>query len=169
MIANPDFSQAGAAPGQAAAWTLRSSCARQSLAGFAATPPESVEGFERWSTWNGALGAATFAPFASTETMEIFDEFPNPLFAFELSEGLVRAHFPDGFETGWWTGNAYFAWAGVPSVAGVFANGSMETFDRWRPADVYLLAFTDAALTRATFHGEAMEVFDAWTTKNPSL
>lgn len=169
MIANPDFSQAGATPGQAAAWTLRSSCARQSIAAFAATPPESVESFEWWSSWTGALGAARFAPFASNETMEVFDQWPNPLFAFELSEGLVQAHFRDGFDAGWLAGTAYFGWTGVPSVAGVFANGSMETFAKWRPADVYLLAFTDAALTRATFHGEATEIFDAWTTQNPSL
>jgi hypothetical protein len=169
MIANPDFSQAGATAGQAAAWTLRSSCARESVAGFAATPPESVEGFERWSTWLGALGTATFAPFVGNETMEVFDGWPNALFAFELSEGLVQVHFPDGFETGWWTGNAYFAWAAVPSVAGVFATGSMESFDKWRPADVYLLAFNDAALKRAVFHGEAQEMFDAWTTTNTTL
>ncbi len=169
MIANPDFSQAGAAPGQAAGWTLRSVCARQSIASFTATPAEPLEGFEQWSAWTGALGTATFAPFDGGETSEVFDGWPNALFALELSEGLVAARELDGFEAGWWTGAAHFAWGDVTAVVGVFGGGPLETFDKWRPADGYLLAFTDAALARATFHGEASEIFDAWTTKNTTL
>ncbi|MGO8996417.1 MAG: hypothetical protein ACLQVI_24140, partial [Polyangiaceae bacterium] len=74
MIANPDFSQAGAAPGQAASWTLRSSCARQSIAPFTApTGADAFEGFERWFPWSGALAVATLAPFAPNGTEEDFD------------------------------------------------------------------------------------------------
>jgi len=169
VITNPDFAQAGVTPDQAAGWTLRSSCARESVAAFAGTPPESVEGFEGWSPWIGTLGTATFVPFAGDETIEVFDSWPNPLFALELSEGLVVAHYADGFETAWWSGTPYFACGVGPSVAGAFANGTMETFGAWRPADVYLLGFNDAALARAMFHGEAREMFDAWTTANTTV
>jgi hypothetical protein len=170
LIANPDFSQAGATPGQAAGWTLRSVCARASIAAFAGAPAEPVEGFERWSSWSGALGTATFASFAANEAAEAFDRWPDPLFAFELTEGLVQARAQDGFDAGWWTGAAHFAWSDVSAPPVVFTGGaSLDTFGGWRPGDVYLFAFADAALTRAVFHGEASEIFDAWTTKNTTI
>jgi hypothetical protein len=168
LIANPDFSQAGAAPGQAASWTLRSFCARQSIAPFAArTGADAFEGFERWFPWTGALAVAALAPFAPNGTEEDFDAWPDALFVLELSGGLVAGAADDGLEG--WAPGAHFAWADVTAAQGVFAGGALESFDGWRPGDVYLLAFPDAALMRALFHAEPSEIFDAWTTKNTTL
>ncbi len=168
MIANPDFSRAGVAPGQAASWTLRSLCARQSIAPFSApTGADAFEGFERWFPRSGALAGAALAPFAPNGTEEDFDAWPDALFAFELSDGLVTGTADDGFEA--WTPGAHFAWPDVTSAQGVFAGGPLESFDGWRPGATYLLAFPDAALTRAIFHAEPSEIFDAWTTKNTTL
>ncbi len=169
MIANADFALPGAAAGQAASWVLRSACARESVAAFA--PADAVESFARWTPWTGALGAAAFAPFAPNGTRETFTAWPLPLFASELSAGLVFARLVDGMETAWWTGTVAFRWSDDPQAPGAFAGGPRETFDAWRQGETYLLAFSDAALSRAALHGAPSELFDgaAWTTKNVTL
>ena len=168
MIANPTFQTAGSGPGLAAAWTLRSSCAREAIAAFA--PDDSVESFETWWTWSGVLGTAALAPFAPNGTIEDFDAWPNALFAFELSPGLVDGTLTDGFDTGWWQGTAVFGWDAVQAVAGVFANGeASETFDDWPVGATYLFAFPSSSLTAAPFIGGSPEMFTAWTTKNTTL
>jgi hypothetical protein len=169
LIANADFTLPGAAAGQAASWVLRSACARESVAAFA--PADAVEAFARWTPWRGALGAAAFAPFVPNGTRETFTAWPLPLFASELSAGLVFARVVDAMETGWWTGTVAFRWSDVAQVPGAFAGAPRELFDAWRQGEKYLVAFADAALTRAVLHGAPSELFDgaAWTTKNVTL
>jgi hypothetical protein len=161
LIANADFTLPGAAAGQAASWVLRSACARESVAAFA--PADAVEAFARWTPWRGAL--------VPNGTRETFTAWPLPLFASELSAGLVFARVVDAMETGWWTGTVAFRWSDVAQVPGAFAGAPRELFDAWRQGEKYLVAFADAALTRAVLHGAPSELFDgaAWTTKNVTL
>ena len=168
MIANASFQDAGAAPGLAAGWTLRSSCAREAIAAFA--PGEGAESFERWTAWTSALGAAARAPFAPKGTIEGFDAWPNALFADSMSPGLVDRTMADGFETGWWSAVAAFSWNETPSVLGVFAGGAArEEFGVWPMGATYAVTFPAAALTAAPLTGGSPELFAAWTTKNTTL
>jgi hypothetical protein len=168
LITNPAFQDAGTAPGLAAGWTLRSSCARESIAAFA--PGDSFEGFERWVTWIGALGTAAVAPFAPNGTVEMFDAWPDALFAMSLSDGEVADVRRDDFETGWFVGSAAFDWSQVAATVGVLANGaSIERFDDWPDGAVYVFTFPASALTRAVFADGPVELFATWTTKNTTL
>jgi hypothetical protein len=168
VITNPNFHAAGSGPGFAAAWTLRSSCAREAIAAFA--PEDSVESFESWWTWSGILGTASLAPFVPNGTIEDFDAWPSALFALELSPGLVAGTMSDGFDKGWWPGTAAFEWSAVQAVTGLFANGeASETFDDWPVGAPYRFAFPVSSLTAAPFAGGSPEMFTAWTTKNTTL
>jgi hypothetical protein len=169
VITNPTFVTAGTNPGDAASWTLRSACARQAIAPFG-SPPTSVEGFETWTLWIGALLSPAFAPFAPNGTEEDFDAWPSSLFALELTGGLVAATESESFDDASWTGAAFFVWANVPQVQGAFAGGTLETFTAWQPGVAYIFAFTDAMLSRAMFQGGASsETFATWTTINTTL
>jgi hypothetical protein len=169
LIANPTFATAGTNPGDAAGWTLRSACALEAIAPFGA-PPTSIEGFETWTPWLGALSSPAFAPFAPNGTEEDFDAWPNALFALELTGGLVAATESESFDDASWTGAAFFAWASVPQVQGAFAGGTHETFAAWQPGATYLFAFADPMLSRAIFQGGApSEMFATWTTINTTL
>lgn len=168
MIANSTFQTAGPSVGSAQAWTVRSSCARESIAPF--TPSDNAEGFERWSAWTDLLGIAVLAPFVPNGTMERFDVWPNPLFAFELTGGLVGAILTDGFDRLWWTGRMAFTWARVPQRVGVFASGfSSEGFDAWQRGAVYSFAFPAGSLREAPLGGGPLELFVGWTTMNTTL
>lgn len=167
MITNGSFQQAGTGPGFAAGWTLRSACAREAIAPF---DGRSVESFETWSAWSADLGNAAAAPIAPSGRVEIFDAWPAPLFALELSAGLVAATLLDGFGQGWWQGTAAFQWSNVAATPGVFAAGSSsESFDAWLGGGAYLLAFPAGALAAAAFAGGAVELFTTWTMKNTTL
>jgi hypothetical protein len=169
VIGNATFQAAGSAPGEAVGWTLRSFCAREAIASFA--PGESVEGFERWTPWTGALDLFTRAPIAPAGTMETFEAWPVALFAFELTGGLVAGSTADAFETSWWTGATAFAWAAVPQGESAFASAPQEVFASWRPGEVYALAFVPTSLAGAAFKEGAVELFDgaAWPTKNTTF
>lgn len=168
MITNPSFQTAGTMPGSALAWTLRSSCAREAVAGF--TPGDNAEDFELWAPWAGALGNAVVAPFLPNGTAEHFDVWPNPLFALELTGGLVGATAREGFETGWGVGMLERSWRDVHALLGVLANGSRrEVFAAWHPGAVYAFAFAAGSLRGAPFVGGALELFQGWTTLNTTL
>ena len=170
MITNPTFATAGANPGDASGWTLRTACARQAIAPFG-SPPASMEGFETWTTWSAALSAPGLAPFAPNGTEEDFDAWPNALFARELTGGLVAATTSESFADTSWTGSPFFLWATLPETQGVFTGGgALELFAGWQPGASYPLAFNDAAVTRAVFQGNAAsETFATWTTVNTTL
>src|SRR5207249_3053411 len=144
-IANATFADAGTGAGEAAGWALRSACAREAIAPFA--PGESVEGFERWSTWSDELGAATLAPFAPSGAAESFDAWPVPHFVVELTPGLVGAIFTDGFELA--PGAASFVWEEAGHVTAAFGGAAAEFFTAWRAGDVHRVAFEPAALVAA--------------------
>lgn len=169
MIRNGSFQDAGASPGAAAGWALRSLCAREAIAGF--TPGDSVEGFERWTQWAGALDAVAHAPFAPTGVLETFEAWPVALFAFELTGGLVAGTALEAFESAWWTGAPAFTWGVVTQVPSSFGGSPQELFSAWRPGEVYALAFAATALVAAVFKAGALELFDGaeWTTRNTTL
>ena len=167
MITNGSFQQGGTGPGLAAGWTLRSACAREAIAPF---DGGSVESFETWSAWSADLGNAAAAPIAPTGRVETFDGWPAPLFALELSAGLVATTLSDGFDQGWWAGAAAFQWSDVTALAGVFAGGaSIEPFDAWLGGAPYLVAFPATGLSVVPFTGGGPELFTTWTMKNTTL
>ena len=168
MITNASFQVAGTTPGSALAWTLRSSCAREAVAGF--TPGDNAEGFERWAVWVGALGNAVVAPFLPNGTVESFDVWPNPLFALELTGGLVGATATETFESGWGVGTLELAWRTVHALIGAFVGGSpRELFAGWQPGAVYAFAFPAGSLRGAPFVAGPVEIFQGWTTPNTTL
>jgi hypothetical protein len=167
VITNGSFQQAGGASGLATGWTLRSACAREAIAPF---HRGSIESFETWVAWSADLGNAAAAPIAPSGRVETFDAWPAPLFALELSAGLVAATLSDGFSQGWWQGTAAFQWGDVAAVPGVFAGGARsEAFDAWLGGGTYLVAFPASALSAGPFAGGAVELFTAWTMKNTTL
>jgi hypothetical protein len=130
-----------------------------------------VESFERWSTWAGVLDAITHAPFAPNGAFEAFDAWPLPLFALEMTPGLVAGTALEPFDGAWWTGAMAFAWGGVAKVGGLFGVAAQELFSDWRLGEVYAFAFAPTALAQAAFKGGSLELFDGatWTTKNTTL
>ena len=172
-ILNPGFEDAGAEPGQAAHWTLRTFVARERIAGFGPAPHRGVEDFARWAgTWLGALEDVVVGVFEPLrEAREAFEGgWDNDTFAFELPIGsMVIGSFSgatsDGLEAGWGAGPFLGLWADVLAARAVFDGGPEEDFaGGWRANEGFAWVWDDVGAHRATFDGEAQETFEAgWT------
>ena len=157
-ISNPSFEDAGAAPGQAEHWTMRTAAALERIAGFGPDPHRAWEDFERWfdlvlSLGPGDVALAFFDPLA--EGFEDFEEaWANDLYMTELPTGLVvTAPFGGGavedLEEGWDNVPYARAWEEVAGVTGVFDSEPREDFeDQWRSNQSY--AWSWGSVTSAT-------------------
>lgn len=158
---NPTFTDAGAAPGQAAHWTLRTFCAAERIAAFGPAPHEAWEGFERWfdlrlAFAQGDLAMALFDPIP--EGHEDFEEaWANDNYLSELPAGQIAvATFGDGtiedLEHGW--SNVPFAtsWAEVTATVGVFAGSPVENLESgWRSNEAYQFSWDDLSMATCLF------------------
>ena len=164
-ISNPSFEDAGAAPGQADHWTMRSAAALERIAGFGPDPFRAWEDFERWfdlvlSLGPGDVALAFFDPLA--EGYEDFEEaWANDLYMTELPSGqIVTAPFGGGavedVETGW-NNDAYaWAWEEVAGVTGNFDGEPREDFeDQWRSNQSYAGSWGAVSSQTAMFDGGA--------------
>lgn len=70
-IRNPSFDEAGAGPGAALGWSLRSRVAREAIAELA--PGEGFEGFERFSSFVSSLDASMARFFFSLAGADAFE------------------------------------------------------------------------------------------------
>ena len=136
-LLNPSFEDAGAAPGEAAHWTLTTFCSAERLAGFGPAPARAWEDFERWFALHAAFVAgdvalAFFDPLA--EGLEDFEEaWDNVYFLLELPTGQIDAAACDGdavepFEGGWANASYATAWEQVSGIVGVFDAEPREDF-----------------------------------------
>lgn len=170
-ILNPSFEDAGAAPGLAAHWTLRTFVARERIAGFGPPPHRGREDFERWFAWIGALDEASRAVGVFEPRREAFEAFEagwgNDLFAFELPIGATASapfggRGVDDLETGWTAGPFVATWRDVVAALARFAAEPMEAFERgWRGSERFVWAWSGVTAAAATFDGGvATESFD---------
>lgn len=168
-ILNPSFEDAGAAPGFAAHWTLRTFVARERIAGFGPPPHRGREDFERWFGWIDVLGDASAAVGVFEPRREAFEAFEagwgNDRFAFELPIGAT-AIAPlgglgvDDFETGW-AGPFLGAWRAVVATLARFGGEPVEAFERgWRGSERSVWRWDDVSAAAASFDGGAVEAFD---------
>ena len=164
-IANPSFEDAGAAPGQAEHWTLRTSASLERIAGFGPDPYRAWEDFERWfdlmlSLGPGDVTLAFFDPLA--EGYEDFEEaWDNDLYMTELPSGqVVTAPFGGGavedLEDGWDNTAYAWSWDDVGSVTGSFDGEPREDFeDQWAGNQSYAWSWGSVSSAAAMFDGGA--------------
>ncbi|HEU4406563.1 MAG TPA: hypothetical protein VFS43_14955 [Polyangiaceae bacterium] len=176
-VENPGFEAPGAAPWEAAGWTLVTQARGRRFAAFRPPPVPGVEDFETWAAWNDVFGpsdlaVALFDPLAP-EGREDFEEgWGNAPFLTELEPALlVLAPFrggaeADGFEAAWVPPPA-FSWADVASASALFGDAPLERFEAgWRGNEAFLWAWAAVPSTPASFDGGAggQETFSgAWT------
>ena len=164
-IANPSFEDAGAAPGQAEHWTLRTSASLERIAGFGPDPYRAWEDFDRWfdlvlSLGPGDVVLAFFDPLA--EGYEDFEEgWSNDLYLTELPSGqVVTAPFGGGavedMEDGWDNTAYAWSWDDVGSVTGSFDGEPREDFeDQWAGNQSYAWSWGSVSSAAAMFDGGA--------------
>jgi len=165
-ISNPSFEDAGAAPGRAEHWTMRTAAALERIAGFGPDPHRAWEDFERWfdlvlSLGPGDVALAFFDPLA--EGYEDFEEaWDNDLYMTELPSGLVvTAPFGGGavedLEEGWDNVPYARAWEEVAGVTGVFDGEPREDFeDQWRSNQSYAWSWGSVTSATAMFDAGAL-------------
>jgi len=164
-IANPSFEDAGAAPGQAEHWTLRSVASLERIAGFGPDLYRVWEDFDRWfdlvlSLGPGDVAIAFFDPLA--EGYEDFEEaWDNDLYLTELPSGqVITAPFGGGavedLEDGWDNTAYAWSWDDVGSVTGSFDGEPREDFeDQWAGNQSYAWSWGSVSSAAAMFDGGA--------------
>ena len=164
-ISNPSFEDAGAAPGQAEHWTMRTAASLERIAAFGPDPHRAWEDFERWfdlvlALSPGDVALGFFDPLA--EGLEDFEEaWANDLYMTELPSGLVvTATFGGGavedLEDGWDNVPYARAWEEVAGVTGVFDGEPREDFeDQWRSNQSYAWSWGSVTSATAMFGGGA--------------
>ncbi|OGR04453.1 MAG: hypothetical protein A2284_09430 [Deltaproteobacteria bacterium RIFOXYA12_FULL_61_11] len=175
-LLNPSFEDAGAAPGQAAHWTLITSVAAERLAGFGPDPHRAWEDFERWSELvlslgQGDVALAFFDPLA--EGFEDFEDgWDNDLYLIELPSGhVIAAPFGGGavedLEEGWDNVPYARAWEEVAGVTGIFDGEPVEDFnEQWHGNESFLWEWEMAVGVIAAFDGATQNFEDfenGWT------
>jgi len=176
-IANPSFEDAGAAPGQAEHWTLRTNAALERIAGFGPDPHRAWEDFDRWfdlvlSLDPGEVAIAFFDTLA--EGYEDFeDSWDNDLYMTGLPSGqVITSPFGGGaaenLEAGW-SNDAYaWSWDEVSGVTGSFDGEPHEDFEeQWRSNQSYVWSWGSVAFNTAMFDGgtQSREDFEnSWST-----
>lgn len=169
-ILNPSFEAAGAAPGLAAHWTLRTFVARERIAGFGPPPHLGREDFERWLVWTDAFDRASAAVAVFEPRRQAFEDYEagwgNDAFLFELPVGATAvAPFgpdgPEGFETGW-AGLFLATWGFVTAERASFGGETAEGFLRgWRAAEAAVWAWAATPSRSVVFAGgEPAESFE---------
>jgi hypothetical protein len=158
MIANPTFDVAGATPGSAASWTLRTRVQHEAIAGLDSPREHGDESFELWSTFEEALTAdapRVFFALAGVESFEVgwtLRSFVGALDAAMVVTAVFEASVLEAFD---WS-PLVVDWAGV-IVAGTF-DDALEA--AWRN-DVFLTRFDDAAPVSARLvEGVRVESFE---------
>jgi hypothetical protein len=176
-VENPGFEAPGAAPWEAAGWTLVTQARGRRFAAFRPPPVPCVEDFETWVAWSdafaeGDLVVALFDPLAP-EGREDFDEgwqnvpYLTELEPVQLAPALFgRGAEVDGFEAAWVPPPA-FAWTDVASAPALFGGAPLERFEGgWRGNEAFLSSWAAVPSTPAAFDGGASthETFSgAWT------
>lgn len=158
MIANPTFDVAGATPGSAASWTLRTLVQREAIAGFDSPREHGDESFELWSPLEETLAVdapRVFFALAGVESFEVgwtLRSFVDALDAAMVVAAEFDASVYEAFE---WS-PLVVDWGGV-IVAGAF-DDALEA--AWRN-DMFLTHLDDAAPVSASFvesvHVESFE------------
>jgi hypothetical protein len=176
-VENPGFETPGAAPWEAAGWTLVTLARGRRFAAFRPPPVPGVEDFETWAAWKEAfaphdLVVASFDPLAPKGREDFEEGWRNAPFLTELEPALlVTAPFrggaeADGFEDGWVPPPA-FSWADVASAPALFGGAPVERFEAgWRDNEAFLWAWEAVTSAPAAFDGgaNAQETFSgAWT------
>ena len=161
MIENADFTDAGAMPGTALRWSLRTHVAREAIAAFGA-PPHGEEAFERWSAFNGdfdaVVGDRVFFGLAGSDDFDwlrsafvdqleptmtlpalfgtsIADAFAWDALIEDLASAAIAGRFNDDLEHDWRNDVFFTELDAAHVVAALFAAGpSSETFDGSWPA-----------------------------------
>ena len=173
-LLNPSFEDAGALPGEAAAWTLTAVTSLEVLAGFGASPEQAWEDFERWVGLAPDLGnvltARGFLDF-SVNGYEAFSQgWGVGAFLLELPPAQVvpaplGPSEVESCESGW--SNVPFArdWSDVTATMGVFDGEPREDFeDAWRSNEAFAWSWTVLASAAASFDGGNAESFGGtWT------
>jgi hypothetical protein len=161
-VANPTFADAGATPGSAAHWTIRSLCQRARIAAFGPTPEEARESFERWcsrlSRFDDVVATRAFFD-AALRGFEAFAMWLPGAFLFAHDDALLEDALFAG-ELGEDFGNAWIpalllAWESASSIA-----TGAESFEAWSPAAAPTFA-------KAAFAGSASA--EAFETSWPAL
>ena len=167
-IRNPDFSEAGAAPGIPRHWALTSFVRAERLVGFGPAPERGVEDFERWTTLRTVLELQERAFFdARPEGFEDFAEgFGTDTFAWHFADTAnERATFLDqpseAFESGFSNDAFVMRWDDVSALAARFTGAGREGFERGYRNDVYVWNLNSVLISPARFNGKPAEVFDA--------
>lgn len=150
-LLNPRFEDAGAAPGDAAKWTLNTAVAGERLAGFGPDPARAVEDFERWVDLKLALGGDG----SGDVVIAFFGPLQTGVEAFEHGWGNdpFLLHFPEGV-----------------SVACVFEQGAVETFESAWDNTPLLTAWDDSLAELGLFEGHSVEAFEQqWSSNEDSV
>jgi hypothetical protein len=165
-VQNPGFETPGAAPWEAAGWTLVTEARGRRFATFRPPPVPTVEDFETWVAWKEAFAPQDLvvASFDSLtpEPREDFEEgWQNAPFLTELEPALlVPAPFrgaaeADGFEAAWVPPPA-FTWADVASAPALFGGAPVERFEAgWRGNEAFLSNWAAVPSTPTAFDGGA--------------
>jgi hypothetical protein len=139
-LLNPTLHEAGATPGSAQHWELRSLCQAQRVAAFGPSPLQAVETFERWGKLEAAFGegALVLALFdAQPEGVEDFEEswgagpFLLELPLAQLDPCLFAGNAVEDMAGGWIVGPFLADWADVSVAPALFGGTARESFDGW--------------------------------------
>lgn len=170
-IFNGGFEDAGAAPGEAAHWTLRTSVAREGIAGFGPAPFVGWDDLERWFGWLGALDDAspTVAVFEPRrEALESFeggwrnDHFADALPLGEMVVAAFAGRDVEDLEVGWSAGPFLETWSAVTTALARFDAEREEDFSEgWRGNELFEWSWSGVTSAPAVFDGaDAAESFE---------
>lgn len=170
-ILNGGFEDAGAVPGEAAHWTLRTSVAREGIAGFGPAPYIGWEDFDRWFGWLAALDdasptVAVFEPLRGA--LESFeggwdnDRFVDELPVGEMVIGAFAGRDVEDLEVGWSAGPFVEAWSAVRAELARFDAEREEDFSEgWRGNERFMWSWAGVTAERAVFDGaDPVESFE---------
>jgi len=167
-IRNPNFSEAGSAPGLPRYWALSSFVRAERLAGFGPAPERGVEDFERWTSLRIALEQTERAFFdARPEGFEDFAEgFGTDSFTWRFGDArneraLFEGEPVEAFGQGFANDTFAMRWADVIAASVGFDGGSSEAFERGYRNDAYAWVLGSVLVTPARFGGRSAELFDA--------
>jgi hypothetical protein len=166
-IANPTFADAGATPGSAARWTIRSLCRRARIAAFGPTPEEALESFERWcshlSRFDDVVAPHAFFD-AAPRGFEAFEAWLPGAFLFTHDDALLEdarfaGELSEDFGTAW-VPALLLAWESATSIVASFGAAGAESFEAWTLA-------APPTFANAAFAGSASA--EAFKTSWPAL
>lgn len=153
IILNPRFQDAGASPGQANHWTIRSFTSRRSIAGFGPAPETAWDGFERWFARLESRPAISFTRFyfegMSSEDFE--NAWNNSVYLRDLLPAMKARSTMSDFNVL----SAVFNW----SELDVADEKVSETFESgWRSNESSARSWDDVPSSPARFNGGSSTV-----------